>query len=55
MFTLLMGWRYKQKKISNKLVTFLLGRAASRARGAVAELGEASAKDWILVRESVSV
>ena len=47
--------RYKQKKISNKLVTFLLGRAASRARGAVAELGEASAKDWILVMESVSV
>ena len=47
--------RYKQKKISNKLFTFLAQCAGSRARGAVAELDEASAKDWILVMESVSV
>ena len=47
--------RCKQKKISNRVFTFLLEFAGSSARGAVAELDEASAKDWILVRESVSV
>ena len=42
--------RYKQKTISNKLFTFAQcpGR---RARGAVAELDEASVQDWSLVME----
>ena len=43
--------RYKQKKISNKLFTFCSGTPGSRARGAVAELDEASAKGWTLVME----
>ena len=54
MFTFLMGWRSKQKKISNKLFTFCSVRRSS-ARGAVGALDEASAKDWILVMESASV
>ena len=42
--------RYKQKKISNKLFAFCQC-AGRRARGAVAELDEASAEDWSLVME----
>ena len=47
--------RYKQKNISNKLFTLLARAAGSRARGAVAELDEASAKGWTLVMEWASV